>query len=64
MLCRLRFVSLLLVSKFQIELCNHLERAEVDYVMEDLLSLVFVLVFLLYEYAVRDYAVFNDRGLS
>ena len=30
------FVSLLIVSKFQIELCNHLDKAEVDYVMEDL----------------------------
>lgn len=40
-LCRVRFVSLLLVSKFQIELCNHLDSAEVDNVMEDLLSLVF-----------------------
>lgn len=56
-LCRVKFVSLLLVSKFQIELCNHLDRAEVDYVMEDVLSLVFGLVFLLCEYAVRDSAI-------
>ena len=35
-LCRVRFVSLLLVSKFQIELCNHPDRAAVSYVLEGL----------------------------
>ena len=66
------FVSPLIVSKFQMELCNHPDRAAVSYVLEGLkhgFSAWFFSLFMgaqifLYEYAVGDSAAFSNRRLS
>ena len=64
------FVSPLIVSKFQVELCNHPDRAAVSYVLEGLkhgFRLGFSpssWVLFLYEYAVGDSAAFSNRRLS
>lgn len=68
---QLGFVSMLIVSKFWIEMCNHPDRVVVSYVVEGLkhgfqigFSLFMLTQICLYKYAVCDSVAFSDNYLQ